>query len=159
LGLSQSIMQANYQGAGMSNDQNGPRRAARAKLFSVILAGLAVLGLAAAFAARDPVLPVVHHNGIHIGGRAFFVMAMVFGLTAVLASVLVWRMSSWMALAYGVWSVATLVLGVYVCIGGLGMMVFSAIGLWAVICFVLYGGLLYLKGGLAKASGSTSGRH
>jgi hypothetical protein len=151
LALLQSIMQANYQGAGMSNDQNGPRRAARAKLFSVILACLA--------AARDPVLPVVHHNGIHIGGRAFFVMAMVFGLTALLASVLVWRMSSWMALAYGVWSVATLVLGVYVCIAGLGMMVFSAIGLWAVICFVLYGGLLYLKGGLAKASGSASGRH
>ncbi len=143
----------------MSNDRHNPRRAAGAKLFSVLLAWFAVLGLAAAFAARDPVLPVVHHNGIHIGGRAFFVLAMVFGLTALLASVLVWSMNSWMALAYGAWSVATVVLGVYVCIAGLGMMVFSAIGLWAVICFVLYGGLVYLKGRLAQASGSVSGRH
>jgi hypothetical protein len=143
----------------MSNDRNSPRRATGAKLFSVALACLAVLGLVAAFAARDPVLPVVHHNGIHIGGRAFFVMAMVFGLTALLASVLVWRMSSWMALAYGAWSVATLVLGVYVCIAGLGMMVFSAIGLLALVGFMLYGGSVYLRSRLAKANGSASSRH
>lgn len=143
----------------MSNERNGPRRATGATLFSVVLGCLAVAGLVAAFAARDPVLPVVHHNGIHIGGRAFFVMALVFGLTALLASVLVWRMSSWVALAYVVWSVATVVLGIYVSIAGLGMMVFSAIGLWAVIWFVLYGGSVYLRGRLAKASGSASGRH
>ena len=143
----------------MSNDRNSPRRATAAKLFSVALACLAVLGLVAAFAARDPFLPVVHHNGIHIGGRAFFVMAMVFGLTALLASVLVWRMNSWMALAYGAWSVATLVLGVYVCVAGLGMMVFSAIGLWAFVGFVLYGASVYLRSQLAKANGSASSRH
>jgi hypothetical protein len=102
---------------------------------------------------------VVHHNGIHIGGRAFFVMAMVFGLTALLASVLVWRMSSWMVLAYGAWSVATLVLGVYVCIAGLGMMVFSAIGLLALVGFMLYGASVYLRSRLAKANGSASSRH
>ena len=129
-------------------------------LFSVVLACLALMALVAAFIWSEPAMRVVQPQfGRHMAGRAFFVMAMVFGLAALSASVLIWRMSFWMTLAYGVWSVAALVLGVYVCLAGLGMMVFSAIGLWVVVGFVLYGGLVYLRSRLAMAYGSATSRH
>jgi hypothetical protein len=144
----------------MSNARSSPRRVAGMTLFSVVLACLAILGLVAAFIWSDPAVQVVQLPvGRHMGGRAFFVLAIVFGLTALSASVLIWRMSAWLSLAYGAWLVAALVLGVYVCLAGLGMMVFSAIGLWAVVGFVLYGGSVYLRSRLAKANGSTPGRH
>ncbi len=144
----------------MSNDRSGSRRPTGMTLFSVVLACLAVVGVVAAFLWSDPVMQVVQWPpGMRMAGRAFFVLAMVFGLTALSASVLIWRMSSWLRLAYGAWLVAALVLGVYVCLAGLRMMVFSAIGLWAVVGFVLYGGSVYLSNRLARASGSASSRH
>ncbi len=144
----------------MSNDRSSPPRTAGMTLFSVVLACLAVLGLVAAFVWSDPAMQVAQLPlGRPLGGRAFFVLSVVFGLTALSASVLIWRMSSWMALAYGGWLVAALALGVYVCLVGLGMMVFSAIGLCALVGFVLYGGSAYLRSRLAKANGSASSRH
>lgn len=144
----------------MSNDKSRPRRATGVTLFSVVLVALAVLGVSAPFVWSDPSVQVVQrHLGTHMGGDTFAAMAMVFGLTALVASVLIWRMSSWMMLAYGVWSVAALVLGFDVCLAGMGMMIFSAIGLCALVGFVLYGGSVYLRSALAKANGSASSRH
>jgi hypothetical protein len=144
----------------MRNDSTRPRSTGGLRVMSMLLALWGVAGLANAFIWNEAAMLLARQQfGLHVGGPAFKVMAMITGVTALAASVSIWWVNVVAKAAYVVWSAATLAFGIFVSIAGSGMPVITAMGLSAGLGVVLYGGLVFLRSQWAKVLGSGARRH
>ena len=135
----------------MDTHSSHTRRPLGITLLSVVLAWLAIAGFGNALVWNSSSVQTTQHQvGLNIGGWAFTVLALIYGLSALVTSVGLWRMARWAGRAYLSWSCTAGVLGAYFLWAGFADFFCGALFL-VVMILVLALGYRYVAGQLSRS--------
>ena len=99
--------------AHMNVDTTGKRRPTSITVLSILLAWLAVGGFGNAVVWNLQNIQAAERQlQMYVGGRLFTVLALAYGVTALVTCVALWRMRSWAFRAYACWALISVLLGV-----------------------------------------------